>query len=82
MTEEFMNIQAGTEPNKTDPGYAAEMNAMSEGRHALGVCIWLYNAYIQMQAPTCMLCSAMAYPTPLVMKLIRHMIMHVMAAPR
>ena len=57
MTEEFMNVQSGVEPKKGDPGYVATLDEISVGRHALGVCIWLYNAYIQMQAPTCMLCE-------------------------
>ena len=81
MTEEFMDIKAGVEPDKDDPGYETVMAEMGLGRHALGVCIWLYNAYIQAQAPTCMLCAGMSFPTPQVLKLIRHMVMHLIAHP-
>ena len=82
MTEDFTDIPAGVLPATGDPTHAAVKEAMALCRHALGVLIWLSNAYMQAAMPTNTLCANMAAPHPeLTLKAVRFLVMHLVKYP-
>jgi hypothetical protein len=57
------------------------LSRMALTRHALGVCIWLSNAYPKLVTPTNVLCANMAFPHERTTKSIRHTVMHLVKYP-
>jgi hypothetical protein len=81
MTDDFFDIPAGVVPERGDPSRTEVLSRMALTRHALGVSIWLSNAYGKLVTPCNALCSNMAFPHERTLKGIRHSIMHLIKYP-
>jgi hypothetical protein len=81
MTDDFEDIPSGEVPEIGDPRRQEVLSRMTKTRHALGVAIWLCNAYPKLSMACNPLCSNMAFPHERTLKGIRHAIMHLVKYP-
>ena len=82
MTADFVGIEAGELPPADDPSHQQVKETMASCRHALGVLIWMSNAYPQIVMPVNTLCGQMHMPHPIqTLKCIRFLVMHLVAHP-
>ena len=82
MTADFVGIESGELPPADDPSHQQVKETMASCRHALGVLIWMSNAYPQIVMPVNTLCGQMHMPHPIqTLKCIRFLVMHLVAHP-
>ena len=82
MSETIFNLKNIEPPSADDPARADILAKQSLCRSVLGACIYLGHAYPQMIPPTNIMCGSMHSPDPdEMLKHIRHMFMHMLAAP-
>ena len=65
-------------PPKSDPSHAAEIERMALTRKAMGVSIWLCNAYPSLTPPTCFNCADMDFPSAERTKHVKFALAHIL----
>ena len=82
MTDGYAEVANGKVPDEKDPARAAVLARMSLTRKALGLGIWMQNAYPQFVFPNNRLCSTMAFPSDDTLKKLRFSVSALVANPR
>ena len=79
MATDFDEIPSGEVPQEGDPARAEVLAEMTLCRRALGLSIWISNAYAALVMPVGVLCRNMAFPHTRTLKAIRYTTMHLTA---